>query len=807
MPRLASVFEGRQRQSEGPSAGDAVEFGTAKYKILFVDDEENVLNVMKRIFRKEKYALLTASSGQEALECLQQNQVHIVISDHRMPAMTGAELLRKIKTLYPQTIRIMLTGHADINAIMGAINEGAVYKFITKPWNDQDLRLTVKLALEQYELVEENKALKKKEAAQTKKIRQLSRFVDVNRSQVGRILLSKELIRQRDLDKALAIQARNNMVLPAVLIEMGAVEEKTLFKAIKSELGINRVYPNEFTVPDALASLVPREICEKSLLVPLKQADGKLIVAMADPTDLVKVDDLKFITGFAIQPVLAAQEEITDKLREVYGGDNVLESRVAEINMSDSEKTKEITIDEDDEADINLLVRVKEQPAIKIVNAVVSDALVHGASDVHIEPKRDYVMIRYRVDGLLYDKIHIPLAMHRSIVSRIKVMSGLDISERRKPQDGRVTVVTSSRMIDMRISTLPTINGEKVVLRLLDRNAAIREVRDLGLSEAGLAKISRLIAQPQGILLSTGPAGSGKTSTLYSLLQKHATISKNYTTIEDPVEYYMDMAEQVHIHEKIGVGFSVVLKALLRQDPNVIMLGEIRDYETAEVAFHAALTGHLVLSTLHTNGSVASITRLRDIGLKPYVISEALIGIVAQRLVRRVCPECKADDDTPKAVLHALKLDDNRLDFAPQKGAGCEHCDYTGYSGRIGIFEVFQIDGELRKMIHRGGTETELVKAALWGGMKTLADDAIEKVRTGVTTCEEVLRVLGPQNTLEFECPQCGVYLEERFQYCPLCGGAIVPRCAKCAKLLASNWKACPYCGKKVEEDGERHKA
>ena len=376
-------------------------------------------------------------------------------------------------------------------------------------------------------------------------------------------------------------------------------------------------------------------------------------------------------------------------------------------------------------------------------------------------------------------------------------MSELDISERRKPQDGRVTVKTSSRMVDMRISTLPTINGEKIVLRILDRNAAIMDIEKLGFSDKDLEIVSRFIDLPQGLVLVTGPTGSGKTSTLYSLLLQGATITKNFTTIEDPVEYFMSMAEQVHIREKIGLGFPVILRSLLRQDPNVIMLGEIRDFETAEVAFHAALTGHLVLSTLHTNSTISSIIRLRDMGVKSYVIAEALSGVVSQRLVRKICPQCKVDYEPSEKVLQALRLDKNRLSFTPQKGAGCEHCNQTGYKGRNGIFEVLQINEELKRIIHHAGADQEILTAARMAGMTILLNDAVNKIKTGITTCEEILRVIGAQNRLEIPCPKCGTGLEERFHFCPFCGTSINPCCSGCDKFLESGWKNCPYCGKK----------
>lgn len=800
MSGLASLFIGKAKESKHQGTQDAPETYKKNYKILFVDDEKNVLSAMRRIFRRENYTLLTAASGSDALKILEEGPVHVVISDYKMPAMNGSELLRKIKAMHPQTIRIMLTGHADVNAIMGAVNEGAVYKFITKPWNDDDLRLTVSLALEQYDLIEENKSLKNQKDIQQKKIKQLSRYVNFNRSEVGRLLLRKKIIRKDDLKKAEAIQARTNKLLPKILVEMGIVDEQAIIKTIQLEMNINRVYPKEFTVPKELAFLIPREICEKNLLVPLKRSDGRLIVAMADPTDYVKVDELKFIASLPIQPVLSTPKEIVEKLRELYDDNDLLKHALSELDLIDPSENLEIIIDDDEESDIDELLSARDEPsAIRIVNAIISDALRHNASDIHIEPKVKYVMVRYRIDGLLTDKIHIPLSMRPAIISRIKIMSELDISERRKPQDGRVTVKTSSRMVDMRISTLPTISGEKVVLRILDRNAAIMDIEKLGFSDRNFEIVSGFIDLPQGIVLVTGPTGSGKTSTLYSLLLQGATITKNFTTIEDPVEYFMSMAEQVHVREKIGLGFPVILRSLLRQDPNVIMLGEIRDFETAEVAFHAALTGHLVLSTLHTSSSISSIIRLKDIGVKPYVIGEALAGVVAQRLVRKICPQCRVDDDPAEKVLRALKLDKNRLSFTPQKGAGCEHCNHTGYKGRIAVFEVLQIDEELKRIIHHDAAEKEIMTAARMAGMTTLLDDAVNKVKTGITTCEEILRVIGSQNRLEIPCPKCGTSLEEGFQFCPFCGTAINQRCAGCGKFLELGWKNCPYCGKKAK--------
>jgi type II secretory ATPase GspE/PulE/Tfp pilus assembly ATPase PilB-like protein/FixJ family two-component response regulator len=799
MSRFADLFLNKEPDMACPPQSNETQ-PVPKYQILFVDDEPNVLKAMRRIFHQENYMIHTAGSGEQALAIMDQETIQVVISDHRMPGMTGTDLLREIKKHHPSTIRIMLTGYADVDAVMGAVNDGAVYKFITKPWNDDDLRLTVSLALEQYDLIQENRSLKKQASQHNKEIKRLSRFVNVHRSQLGQLLVRQGHIQQAELDKALRIQQSSHKVLPKLLLEMGLVDETTIIKAIQSSQEINRVYPNEFSVPEGLTALIPREVCDKNILVPLKKADNGLIVAMADPTDFNKLDDLKFITGLTIQPVLAAQQEIIEKIKVLYGEDDDLEHALSDIDLDDPTENIEVIIEEDEEHDdLDELLKAKDQPpAIRVVNAIISDALRHGASDVHIEPKLKFTMVRYRIDDLLQDKLHIPPHLHMPIVSRIKIMSDLDISERRRPQDGRITVKTSSRMVDMRISILPTINGEKVVFRILDKNAAIRDIDAVGFCPVDLERASRLIDMPQGMVLTTGPTGSGKTSTLYSLLRQGAKITKNFTTIEDPVEYHMSMAEQVNVKDKIGLSFSTVLRSILRQDPNVIMLGEIRDFETAEVACHAALTGHLVLSTLHTNGAIASITRLLDMGVKSYVIADALIGIIAQRLVRRICKHCKTQDQPPDQTLRALRIYDRQL--RSYKGAGCRKCNNTGYKGRLGVFEIFLVDGELRRMIRSNASEFELMRSARQSGMTTLLDDAITKIESGLTSCEEILRVFGPQNALEIPCPACRTILEERYQYCPQCGESITPQCKTCGRLIGStNWRFCAHCRTPVD--------
>jgi type II secretory ATPase GspE/PulE/Tfp pilus assembly ATPase PilB-like protein/DNA-binding response OmpR family regulator len=745
MQNYASLFTGNAASANAPEA-------PAAYRILLVDDEPNVLKALQRVFRQEKYQVETAPSAREALKLLDQGAFHLVISDHMMPGMNGAELLKRAKALQPDMIRIMLTGHADTAAVMGAINEGAVYKFILKPWNDDDLRVTVALALEQHDLIRKNRQLQKENAKQSKEIGALAKMTVSNRSRLAIMLNKRQLLTDQQVQEAHRLQQSRKEPIIKVLLERGWVSERAIRDILHKDFLFDEVALAEFRVDAAVAALIPHSFCERQCAIPLKLderhgAGRSLLLAVADPLDEGMLDDLRFAAGIEIKVVMADVAAIRAKIAEVYGvGDDTsfsdLETLVSGV---DPYEGIEIVIDDDEAASLeDLLRQTEEPPAIRLVNAIVLEAIRLGASDIHVQPRTKNVVVRYRIDGVLTDKIHIPLALHSSLVSRLKVMSALDISERRRPQDGRITVKTPLRIVDLRISTLPTINGEKVVMRILDRNSAIKSIDGLGFSASDLPRVLRIVDKPQGIVLATGPTGSGKTTTLYGLLQHQATPAKNYITIEDPVEYYLDMAGQVLIREKIGLTFPVVLRSILRQDPDVILLGEIRDLETAEVAFHAALTGHQVFSTLHTNSAVATLSRLFDLGMKPIVVASALEGVIAQRLVRRICDNCR-EPDLPAPELHV------RLGLPPPaagakffKGKGCPRCQGSGYRGRLGIYEVMMVDDELRHLI-ASDTMLNVTLAARKKGMTSLLDDALIKVEQGLTTLEDVLRVLGPQ--------------------------------------------------------------
>ncbi len=719
------------------------------YRILLVDDEPNVLKALQRVFRQENYEIVLASTGPEAIDLLRRDAFHLMISDYMMPGMTGAQVLKQAKAIQPDMIRIMLTGHADTGAVMGAVNEGAVYKFILKPWNDDDLRVTVAIALEQSDLIRKNRSLQKENAKKSNEISALAKMAVTNRSQLAIMLHKRDLLNSQQVQELHRLQQSHKEPIIKLLLERDWVPERTLREILRKDFLVEEVALGEFHVDPAIASLIPQSFCERQWVVPLKQEGRRLMLAVADPMDSGLVDDLRFVSGLEIQVVMADVAAIKAKIAEVYGSEDQpsFEDLETLVSTVDPYEGIEVVIDEEeDPRSLEELLRgTEEPPAIRLVNAIILEAIRLGASDIHIHPRTKSVVVRLRIDGVLADKIHIPHQIHASLVSRLKVMSELDISERRRPQDGRITVKTPLRIVDLRISTLPTINGEKVVMRILDRNSAVKSIEGLGFSPADLKKVLNMVDKPQGLILTTGPTGSGKTTTLYGLLQHKADPGKNYVTIEDPVEYYLDMAGQVLIKEKIGLSFPVVLRSILRQDPDVILIGEIRDLETAEVALHAALTGHLVYSTLHTNSAVATIARLFDLGLKPYVLATAIEGIIAQRLVRRICDDCSEPVVPAPELLARLGPMFAAAKITTFRGKGCAKCHGTGYRGRLGVYEVLEPDEKMRDLIASGASILEMTKLAREIGATPMIADAREKVNAGLTTLEEVLRVLGPQ--------------------------------------------------------------
>ena len=803
MSRYSELFKPfARRDLSGAEAGefpDREDTGVEQqFTLLFVDDEESVLSSLQRIFLEENYRIITATSADKALAILNCERVHLIISDHRMPGVTGAELLKEIKQRWPETIRIMLTGYADVQSIMGAVKDGAVYKFITKPWNDEDLRLTVSLALQQYVIMQENRQLKEITRKQQLKIRNYAGLFDENRGVLGTILVNAGVLAKDDLARAQK-ETGEGEFLGETLAKLGLVTEAKIIKALQDHLNIEYVDLKEFAITPMAARFLPRDLCERNRMLPVKLDGKQLLLAMADPSDIYKCDNIALMTGLKVTPVIAAGSEIMAQLNKIYGEKGEEPDELL-TQFRDIEPLDEIDIvleEEDKEVNIQEMIGSSEvPPIIRIVNAIISEAIRLRASDIHIEPKLKYSVVRYRIDGMLQSKIKIPADIHPAAISRIKILASMDISERRRPQDGRITVRAGTRIVDMRVSSMPTLNGEKMVLRILDKSAAIKELPELGVLPDDLRKITTMVKKPQGVIISTGPTGSGKTTMLYSILAAMMDSSKNFETIEEPVEYFLEEANQVSIREKIGLSFAQVLRATLRQDPDVILVGEIRDFETADVAFKASLTGHMVLSTLHTNSSVASITRLMDMGIKPYIIGSALEGVIAQRLVRRICRQCKTMVAPDKETLELLRIPADSFPEGVPKGLGCEQCNRTGFMGRTGVFEFFAMTDDFRRFISTSYKESDLLEMARANGMRTLIEDGIEKVKMGETTLDELLRVIGPQIGYERQCPACDRLVDAKFVFCPFCGTFRQDYCLECRVPLEEEWKSCPFCGR-----------
>lgn len=741
--KYASLFVGdTQEQSPDNSVP------TAPYRLLLVDDEPGILSALRRVFQRENYELLFARNAEEALKVLEAKPVELIVSDFMMPGMNGSELLRQVRARWPETIRIMLTGQAGTDAVMGSVQDGAVYRFILKPWNDDDLRLTIALALEQYELLRRNQALEQENRKQHRDIETLAKLGVTNRSQLAILLHKKGLLNAQQIQQLHKEMQTHKTPVMRQLMQHDWIDSRKVFELLRQDLMCEEIDLREFQLDPSLLALIPQAICTRQLVLPLRVLGKRLRLAMADPMDMGLIEELGFMSGLSIHPLLCELGQMQAKLVEAFGDPgNQLDDLATVVGNSDPYEGIEIVLDDDGAADSleQLLSGSEDPPAIRLVNAVILEALRLRASDIHIHPRTKNVVVRYRIDGVLQDKIQIPSALLMSLVSRIKVMAELDITERRRPQDGRITVKTPMRIVDLRISTLPTINGEKIVMRVLERQSATQSLEDMGFTPHNLKRLMHAVSKPQGIILATGPTGSGKTTTLYALLQHEATSEKNYITIEDPVEFQVDLAGQVPVRERIGLSFATILRAILRQDPDVILLGEIRDEETADVAFHAALTGHMVFSTLHTNSAAATIARLLDLGLKPYVLASALEAIIAQRLVRRICLNCR-EPATPSSDLLA-RLGQAFLAPGLQffRGRGCSQC-HQGFKGRVALHEVLTMNNALRDAVTQGASATQLQALAREQGMATLLDDACAKVQQGLTSVEEILRLLGPQD-------------------------------------------------------------
>lgn len=556
-------------------------------------------------------------------------------------------------------------------------------------------------------------------------------------SRLGELLVRAKLITPDQLAQGYARQKQSGGNLGTNLIQLGFIEEQGLYTFLSKHFGVPYVNLNDLPVDSAAVSLIPVDIAQKNLMLPVRRTGNTLTVAMVDPSNISAIDDLKFMTGYNIEPVITSENVIKDAIDKYYDSAQTLKDA-----MSLEDEGMEVLTEEEEVDVTQLKVATEEAPVVKLVNLLLSDAIKKGASDIHVEPYEKIFRIRFRIDGVLYEIMNPPMRMRAAITSRLKIMSELDISERRLPQDGRMKVRLKSKEIDLRVSTLPTLFGEKVVMRLLDKSNLMLDMTKLGFETMQLADFEEAITMAYGMVLVTGPTGSGKTTTLYSALDRINVTGTNIMTAEDPVEFNLKGINQVQIREAIGLNFASALRAFLRQDPDIIMVGEIRDFETAEIAIKAALTGHLVLSTLHTNDAPSTINRLLNMGVEPFLVASSVNLILAQRLARKVCSNCLEVKKIPEKALLDLGFEEKDIGtFECYEGKGCMTCSNTGYKGRVALYEVMPCKEEIREMILGGASASDIKKEAIRLGMKTLRASGLQKIREGVTNIEEVLRV------------------------------------------------------------------
>src|SRR5581483_11207296 len=593
---------------------------------------------------------------------------------------------------------------------------------------------------------------------------------------IGELLLKEKLITAEQLQQALTQQKANGGKLGFNLVKMGFVKDEQITALLSKQYGVPSINLAQFKLDPTIIKLVPNDTARKYQIIPLSRSGSTLTIAMTDPTNVFAMDDIKFMTGYTVEPVVASEIAITEAVDKYYpaaggkggaagaagakGGKPGAGGATAGMSALEaaSKGLEELqatlggdadgveVLEEMQEISAEALARQGEDaPVVRLVNVILMSSIQKGASDIHIEPYEKELRVRYRIDGILYNIMNPPMKYRDAISSRIKIMSKLDIAEKRLPQDGRIKIRYNEsgepKEIDFRVSVLPTLFGEKIVMRLLDKDKLMLDMTKLGFEPESLSKFESAIARPWGMVLVTGPTGSGKTNTLYSAISKINTPETNIMTAEDPVEFNLAGVNQVNVKENIGLNFAAALRSFLRQDPNIILVGEIRDFETAEIAVKAALTGHLVLSTLHTNDAPSTVNRLMNMGIEPFLVASSVHLICAQRLVRRVCSNCKEPNPmAPEALIQAGFTPELAGEVTPMKGAGCEKCNNTGYKGRVGLYEVMAIGEELRELILVGASALDLRRKAIDEGMITLRASGLRKVQAGMTSIEEVVR-------------------------------------------------------------------
>ena len=574
-----------------------------------------------------------------------------------------------------------------------------------------------------------------------------------SKDDLGKLLVDEQLITVRQLDKSVAQAERSGESLQKVLISLGFVSEKDVVEAMGRQMGVRFVDLSEIHIDTELARSIPEHLAQRYKVIPVAQNDNRLTLAMVDPLNVIAIDDIRLITGFDIEPVIATEESIIRAINNQFGVTDLVEveETVKELQAQDFADL-EFEDGQDEEISLDKLKEmVDDAPIVRVVNLIISQAINDKASDIHIEPEAKAVKVRYRVDGVLHEVMSPPKHIQAPMTSRIKIMASMDIAERRIPQDGKIHLTHDGREFDLRVSTIPCVHGEKTVMRILDKGSVMLGLNKLGFYDDNLRLWESVVDKPYGMLLVTGPTGSGKSTTLYSCLNKLNRGDRNLVTCEDPVEYQIGGINQVQTNPKAGLTFASALKSFLRQDPDIIMVGEIRDGDTAKIAVEAALTGHLVLSTLHTNDAAGAISRLVEMKVEPFLVASALCGVLAQRLARCICPNCKESFRPPAEAVRKFGMTvygDHDIQF--YRGRGCDHCKMTGFRGRSGIHEVLTISERVRSLILQKASTAEIRQAAVEDGMKTMQDDGVRKTLDGVTSMEECLRVVSIDSAESF---------------------------------------------------------
>ncbi len=613
------------------------------------------------------------------------------------------------------------------------------------------------------------------------------------RRKIGELLLAGGILTQEDLEKALERQKEEKKRLGEIVVDMGLATEVQIYETLGLQLGVPFVDLQALALDPNVVSLISQELAEKHGVLPIELENGQLQLAMSNTVDVVAIDDVRAVTGLDIRPVLAPESEIRGCIEKYFHIDTAINELVEDMTTED---VVEVLQEEEEEAETAAEDVGAQAPIVKLVNMIMVEAVRSRASDIHIEPQEKAVDVRYRVDGLLADKMQIPKHLQSLVISRIKIISEMDIAERRRPQDGRSRLKMAGRELDLRVSTLPTVHGEKVCIRILDKAKGLIALDKLGFTGDNADIMRKQLDRPQGMILVTGPTGSGKSSTLYAALNEIKDRTKNIVTVEDPVEYQLEGINQVHVNEKAGLTFAAALRSILRQDPNVVLVGEIRDRETAEIAFQASLTGHLVLSTLHTNDAASTLTRLIDLGIEPYLVASSVCAVLAQRLIRILCPSCKVKYEPTDAEksLYPDRAILERPETEFYRPEGCNNCE-LGYKGRSSVHEIIIVTPSIRDLIIQGAPDKRIAQEARKEGMKTLREDGLLKVADGLSTFEEVLRLTYSELDVEAKCPHCNAPIEKGFQICPNCHKELrLHSCENCGKELEVFWDICPYC-------------